>query len=192
MKSELAEKLFLICGSTDSFKSYGYNDLKSITQLTEEQRIKIESLLIDNLGFDKIVWMGLPAGLTEDGKKAIVAKTKKIVDVYDEPPHKGEVGYVYTLAFTPKMYEPGELYRPVKDGCVFTPITYSSETFQDEQTITLTWSPSSLQDVDAPVRTYEDDKQTIREMLEKVLDNPEEYRPVGYTGCLIRYAAVPS
>jgi hypothetical protein len=30
----------------------------------------------------------------------------------------------------------------------------------------------------------------IRDMLEKVLDNPEEYRPVGYVGCLVRYTAV--
>jgi hypothetical protein len=190
MKSELAEKLFSICGSENIYETYGYNDLKSITQLTEEQRIEIESLLIDNLGFDKIVWVGLPAGLTEDGEKAFVVKTRKIVDAYDEPPHKGEVGYVFTLTFTPKMYEPGEISKPVKGGCVFAPTAYNSETFQNEQSITLTWSPSSLQDVDAPVRTYEDDKQMIREMLEKVLDSPEEYRPVGYTGCLIRYAAV--
>jgi len=27
-------------------------------------------------------------------------------------------------------------------------------------------------------------------MLEKVLDNPEEYRPVGHVGCLVRYTAV--
>jgi len=27
-------------------------------------------------------------------------------------------------------------------------------------------------------------------MLEKVLDNPEEYRPAGFTGCLLRYTAV--
>jgi hypothetical protein len=30
----------------------------------------------------------------------------------------------------------------------------------------------------------------IRDMLEKVLENPEEYRPVGHTGCLVYYAAV--
>jgi hypothetical protein len=30
----------------------------------------------------------------------------------------------------------------------------------------------------------------IRDMLEKVLDNPEEYRPKGYIGCLVRFAAI--
>lgn len=88
------------------------------------------------------------------------------------------------------MYEPGELYQPVKDGCVFAPIVYNPETFEPKQSITLTWSPEFPQDINAPKRTYEDDKQMIREMLEKVLDNPEEYRPIGYIGCLVRYEAV--
>jgi len=30
----------------------------------------------------------------------------------------------------------------------------------------------------------------IRDMLEKALDNPEEYRPKGHIGCLIRFAAI--
>jgi hypothetical protein len=191
MESKLTNKLLSICGSAD--KTYGYNNIESITKLTEEQRIEVESLLIDNLGFDKIVWMDLPAGLTEDGEKAVVAKTRKIVGPYEEPPHKGEVGYIYTIFFTPKMYESRELYQPVKDGCVFAPTTYNPETFEPKQSITLTWLPGAPEfpyDIDAPQRTYEDDKQMIREMLEKVLDNPEEYRPIGYTGCLIRYAAV--
>jgi hypothetical protein len=189
MKSELAEKLFSICGSADLYATYGYNDIKSITQLTEEQRIEIESLLIDNLGFDKIVWVGLPAGLTEDGEKAIVVKTRRIVDPYEELPHKGEVGYVYTITFTPKMYDPMEIYKPVKDGCVFGPIVYNPETFEPTQSITLTWSPEFAQDF--PTNNNEEMmKQSLRERLEKVLDNPEEYRPSGFIGCLLRYAVV--
>jgi hypothetical protein len=188
MESQLTNKLLSICG--DANKTYGCFDSTVIIKLTEKQRIEIESLLIDNLGFDKIVWMDLPSGLTEDGKKAIVAKTRKIVDPYEEPPHKGEVGYVYTIIFTPKMYDPMEMHQPVKDGCVFAPTTYSAKTFEPKQSITLTWSPDFPQDIDAPVRTYEDDKQMVRDMLEKVLDNPEDYRPAGYIGCLIRYAAV--
>ena len=187
MKSNLTDKLLSICGSAD--KTYGYNDIESITKLTEEQRIQVETELIKHFEFDKIVWMQLPAGLTEDGKKAIVATTLKISDS-DNPTHKHKVGYVYTLNFTPKMYEPGEMYKPVKDGCVFGPIVYNPETFEPKQSITLTWSPDFPQDINAPVRTYEDDKQMIRDMLEKVLDNPEEYRPIGHIGCIVRFAAI--
>jgi hypothetical protein len=188
MESKLTNKLLSICGSAD--KTYGYNDIESITKLTEEQRIEIESLLIDNLGFDKIIWVDLPAGLTEDGKQAFVVKTFKIFDI-EEPPHKGKVGYVYTIFFTPKMYDSMEMYQPVKDGCVFSPIVYNPETFEPTQSITLTWSPEFAQEF--PFNNNEEVmKQTFRDQLEKVLANPEEYRPVGHVACYIRYAVVDS
>jgi hypothetical protein len=187
MESQLTNKLLSICG--DANKTYGCFDSTVIIKLTEEQRIRVEAELIEHLGFDRIVWMDLPAGLTEDGAKAIAVKTRRILD-QETPPHKGQVGYVHTIIFTPKMYDPMEMYQPVKDGCVFAPTTYNPKTFEPKQSITLTWSPDFPQDINTPVRTYEDDKQMIRDMLEKVLDNPEEYRPTGYIGTLLRYAAV--
>lgn len=187
MKSNLTNKLLSICGDAD--KTYGYNDIESITQLTEEQRIQIEAELIKHFEFDKIIWMELPSGITEDKTAPIVAKSIKISDS-ENPTYKHKVGYVYTISFTPKMYEPGEMYKPVKDGCVFAPTLYNPETFEPKQSITISWSPDFPQDINTPKRTYEDDKQMIREMLEKVLDNPEEYRPIGHTGCLVRYAVV--
>jgi hypothetical protein len=185
MKSNLTNKLLSICGSAD--KVYGYNDSSAITKLSEEQRVQVETELIKHFEFDKIIWMQLPIGIAEDGKTPLAAKSIKISDS-DNPTHKHKVGYVYTISFTPKMYEPKEMYEPIKDGCVFAPITYNPETFEPKQSITLTWSPEFPQDIDAPKRTYEDDKQMIREMLERVLDNPEEYRPIGHTGCLVRFA----
>jgi hypothetical protein len=187
MKSNLTEKLLSICGDVDTI--YGCNDNNGVTRLTEEQRIQLEAELIKSLGFSKVVWMELPSGLTEDKTRAIVPKYRKISDI-DQPPYEGEVGYVYTITFTPKMYDPLEMHQPVKDGCVFAPIIYNPQTFEPTQSITLTWSPEFPQDINPPQRTYEDDKQMIRDMLEKVLDNPEEYRPAGYTGCLLRYTAV--
>ena len=187
MKSNLTNKLLSICGSAD--KIYGYNDNPKITKLTEEQRAQVEEQLIKHFEFDKIIWMEHPSGLTEDNTTPIVAKSIKISDT-DDQTYKHKVGYIYTLMFTPKMYESGTTHDPVKDGCVFAPTTYNPKTYEPKQSITLTWSPDFPQDIDAPQRTYEDDKQMIRDMLEKVLDNPEEYRPVGYIGCLVRYSAV--
>ena len=181
MKSNLTEKLLSICGN--SMEGF------SINNSTEEQRVQVEAELIKHFEFDKIVWMDLPSGLTEDKKTAISVKSLKISDL-DNPTYKHKVGYVYTISFTPKIYNPGEMYKPVKDGSVFAPTTYNPETFEPTQSITLTWSPDFPQDIDAPVRTLEDDKQMIRDMLEKVLNNPEEYRPKGYIGCLIRFAAI--
>ena len=181
MKSNLTEKLLSICGN--SMEGF------SIKNSTEEQRVQVEVELIKHFEFDKIVWMDLPSGLTEDKQTAISVKSLKI-SYSDNPTYKHKVGYVYTISFTPKIYSPGEMYKPVKDGCVFGPIVYNPETFEPKQSITLTWSPEFPQDLDAPVRTYEDDKQMIRNMLEKVLDNPEEYRPEGYIGCLLRFTAI--
>ena len=188
MESQLTNKLLSICGDAD--KTYGYFDSEFNSKLTEEQRIEVEAELLKSLGFDKIVWMNLPAGLTEDGEKAVVAKTFKIFDI-EEPPHKGKVGYIYTITFTPKMYDPDEMYKPVKDGCVFTPITYTPQTFEPKQSITLTWSPEY--ELEFTIHNSEEVmKQTFRDQLEKVLANPEEYRPNGFIGCLIRYAVVDS
>ena len=179
MRSNLTEKLLSICGNS--------MEVFSINNSTEKQRVQVEEELIKHFEFDKIVWMDLPTGLTEDGKTPIVAKSLKISDL-DNPTYKHKVGYVYTISFTPKMYEPGEMYKPVKDGCVFAPTTYNPETFEPKQSITISWSPDFPQDIDTPARTLEDDKQMIRDMLEKVLNTPEEYRPKGFIGCLIRFA----
>lgn len=181
MKSNLTNKLLSICGNS--------NEVFGSDNLTEVQRIQIESELIKHFEFDKIVWMELPTGFTEDGKTALVAKSIRISDS-DNPIHKHKVGYIYTLSFIPKMYEPKEMYKPVKDGCVFAPTIYDAETYEPKQSITLTWSPDFPQNIDSPQRTYEDDKQMILDMLKKVLDNPEEYRPVGHMGALLRYSAV--
>ena len=189
MKSNLTEKLLSICECNEVDPLTPFSGVYGVNNLTEEQRVQIEVQLIKHFEFDKIIWMDLPSGLTEDKTTPIVAKSIKISDS-DNPTYKHKVGYVYTISFTPKMYEPGELYQPVKDGCVFAPTTYNPETYEPKQSITLTWSPEFPQDINAPERTYEDDKQMVRDMLEKVLDNPEEYRPIGHIGCLVRYAVV--
>ena len=181
MKSNLADKLLSICGNS--------NEVFGINNLTTKQLKEVEAELIKHFEFDRIVWMVLPSGLTEDKTTPIVAKSIKISDS-DNPTYKHKVGYVYTISFTPKRYEPGEMYKPLKDGCVFGPIVYNPETFEPKQSITISWSPEFVQDLDAPPRTYEDDKQMIRDMLEKVLNNPEEYKPAGHTGCLVRFATV--
>ena len=189
MKTDLAEKLMSICAPNAPLENnHSLDNTFGIDNLTEEQRIQVEAELIKHFDFEKIVWMELPSGLTEDKTTPIVAKTYKITN--DDPKHTGKVGYVYKVLFTPKMYDPKSLHEPVKDGCVFAPTIYNPETFEPKQSITLTWSPEFPQDINAPERTYEDDKQMIRNMLEKVLNNPEEYRPEGYRACIVRFAAV--
>ena len=187
MKSELAEKLMNICAAGAPLgDDSSLNNTFGIDNLTEEQRLQVEAELINHFDFSKIVWMKLPSGFTEDGDP-IVAQTIKIYDTSNTK-YTGQVGYVYKIFFTPKMYDPMELYNPVKDGCVFAPTIYDPETFTPTKSITLTWSPEFPQDINATPKTYEEEKQMIRNMLEKVLADPKEYMPVGYRACGVRFA----
>ena len=187
MKSELAEKLMSICSPNASLENnHSLDNTFGIDNLTEEQIQQIEEELIKHFEFSRIVWMDLPAGLTEEGKP-IVAKSIIIHDI-ENPKHTGQIGYIYKVLFTPIMYDPMEIYTPVKDGCVFAPIIYNPETFYPKRSITISWSPDFPQDIDVPPRTFEDDKQMIRDLLEKVLTNPEEYKPEGFRRCMVRFA----
>jgi len=189
MTTELTKKLMSICAPNAPLENnHSLDNTFGIDNLTEEQRIQVEAELIKHFGFDRIVWMELPSGLSENNEP-IVAKSVKLAGEED-PKHPGKVGYVYKVFFGELL--PIELHAPVKDGCVFAPTVYDPATFEPKQSITITWSPDFPQDIDAPERTYEDDKQMIRDLLERVLTNPEEYRPEGFRACIVRYAITPS
>jgi len=192
MTPKIVKKLIDICLPDKDLSNVHYPDnLFGVNNLTEEQRIEVEKILITIFDFRKIIWLNKPTGGSEDGKKSFVVQTTKINGLGNDIQYTGKVGYVYTMMLTPKMYDPmKDLRAPVKDGCVFTPIVYDPITFIPTQSITLTWSPEMYQDINAPERTLEDEKQMIRDMLEKVLSNPEEYRPEGFRSCIIRFAAI--
>lgn len=183
MKTELTKKLLSICGTENSDLTYG------IDNLTAKQLKEVEAELIKHFEFSKIVWMDYPSQLAEDKETLIIAQIYKLTESQD-PKYTGKVGYIYKVLFTPVIYDPKTLHNPVKDGCIFAPTIYDPATFTPTQSITLTWSPEFSQDINAPERTYEDDKQMIRDLLEKVLDNPEEYRPEGFRNCMVRFAVV--
>jgi hypothetical protein len=182
METTLSQRLLNICSQN--------NDLETFTKhnLTQDQIDLIESELMDHFQFDRIIWMEYPSIQLEDGS-SLVAQAMKLADQNEKtnPKYSNETGYIYNISFTPKMYEPGELYKPVKDGCVISPTIYDPLTFEPKKSIVLSWSPDFPQDIDSPL-TYEDEKQMIHDMLEKVLSNPEEYMPKGYRGCLLRFA----
>lgn len=186
MQSELTKELLRICGP--KFESeHSEEDQFGIDNLTEEQRIEVEQKLIEHFGFRKIIWVRLPTGcLTEEGK-FIAVKTWKIGE--NAVNFTGKVGYVYNISFTPKIYDPIDLHTPVKDGCVISPVLFNSETFVPKRSITLEWNPEFPQDINS-TRTWDDDKKMIHDMLEKVLESPEEYMPREFRHGIIRFAAV--
>jgi hypothetical protein len=90
--------------------------------------------------------------------------------------------------FSPKMYDPAVIYKPVKDGCTFGPLVYNPENFEPSRTITLTFNPAFPQDIDSKENQDEVMKQSLRDKLEKVLADPEAYMPEASRVALIRMA----
>ena len=155
-----------------------------VIALTDEQKVQVEQLVVDHYKVKKVLWMEIPAGMTEDGKEAIVAKTHKLVDE-DYETYEGKTAYMYQILFSPKMYNPKTIHEPVKDGCTMTPLVYSPETFLPKRKIVIEYSPEYTNEI----LTDEDIKQHLRGKLEKVLENPEEYQAEGFRGCMLRFAA---
>jgi hypothetical protein len=171
-----------------SFNNDAMFKTPGVVALTDEQRQQVEQLVIDHFKVKKVLWMELPSGLTEDGEQAIVAKTIKLDDE-ENPTYEGKTAYVYQIMFSPKMYDPKTIHTPVKDGCTFGPLLYNPENFEPSRSITLTFNPTFPQDVDTKEDQDEIMKQTLRDKLEKVLANPEDYMPEAFRGCMLRFAA---
>ncbi len=196
MENQITKRVMDIVGPvTDERYAFGLLNMGAsagghyVTALTDHQRQQIEQLVIDRYKVKKVLWMEIPSGMTEDGEQAIVAKTHKLVDE-DYETYEGKTAYMYQILFSPKMYDPTTwIKQPVKDGCTFGPLVYNPETFEPLRSITLTFNPTFPQDIDSTVDQEEVVKQSLRDKLEQVLTNPEEYMPEGFRACMLRFAA---
>lgn len=159
-----------------------------VVEMSKVQKELTEGILKSHFEFKEVNWMQLPSGLDKNGKP-IVAQTYKLTDdkVTD---YIGKTAYVYMVWFSPKMYNPQAITTPVKDGCTFGPVVYNPETFEPSRTITLTFSPEFPQDVDSTEDQTEVMKQQLRDKLEKILANPDEYMPEATRACMVRMAVV--
>jgi hypothetical protein len=101
----------------------------------------------------------------------------------DNTKFKGKV-YLYNLSFTPEMYDPNLLLKPVKNGAAIGPTIYDPIDFTPRKHI-LTWNPEMAQDISGINKelTFKND---IHKLLDDVLDNPEEYRVKGVRGIMVR------
>lgn len=196
MTNQITQKLIDILGPiTDSkthfsvFQSPATPGGHDVHQMSKIQKELVEELLKNHFKFKEVDWMELPTGLDKNGN-TIVPQTSKLVDT-DYKTYEDKTAYVYQILFTPKMYDPASFIKePAKDGCTFGPLIYNPETFEPYRTIVLNFSPTFPQDIDSKEDETEVMKQQLRDKLEKVLSNPDEYIPEGYRGCLVRMAVV--
>jgi hypothetical protein len=159
--------------------------------LTTEQVTQVEALLKEHFSFNKIEWMDLPAGtfINSLGEEmAVVAKTKLIADTPIED-YKDRTCYFYSIVYSPVIYDPKEIATPVKNGMVISPLLYNPATFEPSRKITIEWKPEDLfHNKDIQPITWQDEKTYIREKLETLLANPEDYKPKGRRGLMLRFA----
>ena len=110
--------------------------------------------------------------------------TTSTVKLSDVMKFKGKC-YLLSLALTPVMYDPNQLIKPVKNGAAMGPVIYDPMTFEPRKHILLTWSPEIVQDI-LNIDTEQEQRQIIHNLLDDVLDNPEEYQTKGFRGLLVR------
>jgi hypothetical protein len=185
MKSDIVKKLMQICVMPDTSES----DMTFYRKtLSDEQASKVEEVVINHYGFQKIIWADLPTGLTEDGNEVFSVASYKLADEFEaDDKYKNKVAYLYSISFTPQMYDPSILHTPVKDGCVLSPVMYNPETFLPKRSITIEWSPEFPVDLENPM-TWEDQKKMLHDKLEMVLENPDDYKPIGQRYGMLRFA----
>lgn len=185
----IAEKFYAITGEPVAGEVenlyYGQKDL------TPEQQKQVEELLKEHLAFGKVVWMDLPAGIAINSlgeEVAVVAKTKLIADTPSDD-HKGRTCYLYQIVYSPVIYDPNTINKPVKDGMVISPLLYNPTTFEPSRKITIEWKPEDLFHKKGiqPI-TWLDERVYLREKLEALLQNPEDYKPKGRRGLMLRFA----
>jgi hypothetical protein len=92
---------------------------------------------------------------------------------------------LYNMFFTPEMFDPNKIHTTVKDGALITPTLYDPMTFLPTKKIVLTWNPEIKQDI-LNIDTEQEQRQILHNLLDNVLENPEEYELKGDRSVLVR------
>ena len=185
----IAEKFYAIVGEPEEGELI--NLYYGLENLTKEQQKQVEELLKEHLGFSRVEWMELPTCLitnSQGEEVTVIAKTKLVGDTPTDD-WRDRTCYFYQIVYSPVIYDPKDITIPVKDGMVISPLLYNPATFEPSRKITIEWKPEDLfHEKDIQPITWEDEKTYLREKLEALLANPDEYKPKGRRGLMIRFA----
>ncbi len=98
--------------------------------------------------------------------------------LHDETIFSGKC-YLYSINLTPEMFNPADIHKVVKDGCLITPTMYNPANFRPYKQILLNYTMEML-DGSQPSR------EILHAKLDEILDNPTEYQMKGERGIMIR------
>lgn len=142
----------------------------NLSNISADQRKKIENILIKYFNFHKIIWVPTTTFYSEDQNKHLIAATY-IPSKIDIEKSKDKICYLFSMERSLEFYHEEDMYEPVKDGCVATSITYD-EPFTPKHEITLSAPTELLQFIDD-----ESFKSMMHNLLEKGLTNSKSYEP---------------
>ena len=185
MTNNISNLLMSICNPEGSItvtnQRFGsHSSLPEVVELSDNQQKEIEKVLINHLDLDKVVWIDLPILTNKASLKVLSTQTRKLSD--SDNPHKGGTCYLYEIQFTPIIYDPSSILEPIKEGCSITPTFYSPLDFTPYKKIVIEYSSCHSGDINSD----EDMKQYLRDKLEKILENPQDYQNIGFRGVMIR------
>jgi len=148
---------------------------KKVLEQYKEQILKCEEFK----GLTSLEFAEFPAYKDENDE----VKTIMTYKLGDNTIFNGK-GIILSLSLTPEMFDPNKLTTPVKDGAVITPTFYNHKNFEPYKRIVLEFSPERMQD---GISNHEEIvRQELHDLLDKVIDNPQDYTPVGERHVLIR------
>lgn len=154
--------------------------IKNYTLYGEKELSVIKEKLLECEEFSEVTeleFVSTPV-ISVDGNP-LVAQSLKI---NDGTKIKGKC-YLLSVMYTPEMYDPKSINEPVKDGASITPTLYNPQTFEPNKKIVLSFSPERPANEMASEELL---RQELHDLLDKVLDSPEEYKVKGIRGILIR------
>ena len=119
--------------------------------------------------------------IRENGKTRM--KSSSTMMLREDDKFKEKV-YLYSISLSPTMYDPYDLYKPVKNGICISPVILDPIDFSARRAITMHFSPEDLQDASA--FSKEDGVEILAELFKTALRNMEEYTPKGERAIMIR------
>ena len=139
------------------------NQIKDMLKECDEFKDVDEFVIIDIPFFDN------------DKNEIIESHTLKI----DENTKFKKRVYLHSISLTPEIYNPEDVFIPVKNGACITPNFYN-DSFKPSKKICIDFCPEELQDEENTKR------QELHNLLDDVLNYPEQYRIKGDNGVLVR------
>jgi hypothetical protein len=161
------------------------DDLLMDNKLYGKQLEKYKEIILKTDEFnecDSLDILEYPLSKSKDGK----VFTPYSIKLSDVMKFKGKC-YLLSLTLTPEMYDPTLLLKPVKDGAAIGPTVYDPITFEPKRQILLSYNPSVHFNFDNKFEHSEEFKRDeIHQLLDKVLDNFDEYKIKGTKEVLVR------